>query len=85
MRRPLRLLLFLLALGSGACAPDGPSAFVTFNLKPDSSCVFSPDATISFGIGLFDIAESGDGNGDFCKHRTWCICWSTVTCARTRT
>jgi hypothetical protein len=67
MRRPLRLFLVLVALTFGACAPDGPAAFVTYNIKPDSSCVYSPDATIYFGTGLYDIAESGDGDGDYCK------------------
>src|SRR3954451_16825147 len=65
--RPLRFLLLLAGLSLGACAPEGPSAFVTFNIKGDSSCVFSPDSTTFFGIGLFDISKGGNG-GDACDH-----------------
>jgi hypothetical protein len=67
MRRPLRVLLVLMALCFGACAPEGPSAFVTFNITPDANCVFAPDATTFFGIGTYDIAEGGPTGGDYCK------------------
>ncbi len=59
MRRVLPLFaLCLLSLSSGACAPEGPSGFVTFNLKPDSSCVYSPNvgSNTFFPYGLYDIS-----------------------------
>jgi hypothetical protein len=56
-----------MALCFSACAPEGPTAFVTYNIPPDANCVFSPDSTTYFGTGLYDIAEGGPGGGDFCK------------------
>jgi len=64
MRRGLSLFLsclFALSFSGafGACAPEGPSGFVTFNLKPDGSCVYTPNASGStfFSSGLYDISE----------------------------
>jgi hypothetical protein len=68
MRRPLRVVSLLL-LWLGACAPEGPSAFVTFNLKPDSNCVYSSGSSnVFFPIGRYDIAQNGNGVGDACAH-----------------
>jgi len=68
MRRPLRVVSLLL-LWLGACAPEGPSAFVTFNLKPDSKCVYSSGSTnVFFPIGRYDIARNANGTGDACAH-----------------
>jgi hypothetical protein len=69
MRRPLRVVSLLL-LWLSACAPEGPTAFVTFNIKPDSNCIYSPDSTnVFFPIGLYDISSSGPGGaGDACMH-----------------
>jgi hypothetical protein len=52
----------------GGCAPEGPSAFVTFNLMPNSQCVYSPDIGVNnfFPIGQYDISPGfgvdDDGN-----------------------
>jgi hypothetical protein len=58
--RPASTALPLLALllWLGGCAPEGPSAFVTFNLMPNSQCVYSPDIGVNnfFPIGLYDIS-----------------------------
>jgi hypothetical protein len=52
----------------GGCAPEGPSGFVTFNLMPNSQCVYSPDVGVNnfFPIGQYDISpgfgEDSEGN-----------------------
>jgi len=65
------LLLVLLVLGLSACAPEGPSAFVTFNVPPNGSCVVSPDTgnNVFRPFGLYDISPSGNGAGKsgFCE------------------
>lgn len=43
-----------------ACAPEGSSAYVSYNLPVDSACEVSPNATEFLAVGLFDIAEDGD-------------------------
>jgi hypothetical protein len=71
MGRPLRVVSLLL-LWLGACAPEGPSAFVTFNLKPDANCVYtSGSSNVFFPIGRYDIAKNAphnDAGGDACAH-----------------
>ena len=66
MRRGVSLFLVcLFAFAFGGCAPEGPSGFVTFNLAPDSSCVYSAAAgggAKFFPNGLYDIAPGGDPN-----------------------
>jgi hypothetical protein len=71
MRRGLSLFLsclFALSFSGafGACAPEGPSGFVTFNLAPDSSCSYSPNASSNmfYPSGLFDISEGAEGGCD---------------------
>ena len=62
MRRASSALsVTFILLGLGGCAPEGPSGFVTFNLMPNSQCVYSPDIGTSnfFPIGLYDIAPGG--------------------------
>jgi hypothetical protein len=69
MRRGLSLFLFcLLTMAFGACAPEGPSAFVTFNLVPDSSCTYTPTTGGNkyFDHGLYDIAPGGKAGADGC-------------------
>lgn len=58
MRRPLRLLTVSALLCFAACAPEGPSAFVTFNVKPGSTCAYSTDTTGADSIptGKYDIS-----------------------------
>jgi hypothetical protein len=65
MRRPSVALPLLLALVSlGGCAPEGPSGFVTFNVAPNSQCIYSPDVGGStfFPIGHYDIAPGGESD-----------------------
>lgn len=67
MRRPLPAPALLALLWLGACAPEGPTGFVTFNLKPSSSCIVSPEATANLfiPIGQYDIAPGGsEGTAD---------------------
>jgi hypothetical protein len=44
--------------------PEG--AFASINIKPDSSCVYSPDGA-SIGSGLYDIAEGGHSGSRGCS------------------
>jgi hypothetical protein len=55
------LAMLVLPFWAFGCAPEGPSGFVTFNLMPDSECVYSPDigANNFFPTGYFDIAQGG--------------------------
>jgi hypothetical protein len=65
MRRALpRLPLLLTVLGLSACAPEGPSAFVTFNIPPNTNCVFQETTELFLPIGQFDIAP---GDADNCN------------------
>lgn len=69
MRRSLPLLsLWIACLVLTACAPEGPSGFVTYNLMPDQDCVVSPDigGNLFIPIGRYDIAPGYNGRGNFC-------------------
>ncbi len=73
MRRGLSLFLsclFALSFSGafGACAPEGPSGFVTFNLAPDSSCTYSPNASSNmfYPSGLYDISEGAAAGSQGC-------------------
>jgi hypothetical protein len=61
MRRRLRLLSLLAVTLLGACAPEGPSAFVTFNVKPDETCMYSKESDDGNAIptGKYDILRGG--------------------------
>lgn len=65
MRRPSSVLLLLAAASLSACAPEGPSGFITFNVVPDSNCVYSPEGNrnVFYPIGLYDVSP---GAGDAC-------------------
>jgi hypothetical protein len=67
-RAPLLFVICLLGLAFGACAPEGPSGFVTFNLKPDSSCTYSPNASNNtfFDHGLYDISPGKGADSTIC-------------------
>jgi len=56
--------MFLALAGASGCAPEGPSAFVTFNVKPNDSCEYSKDSTNSDPIptGKYDIAGTLRGD-----------------------
>lgn len=64
MRRPWQLLTLLALTGLAACAPEGPSAFVTFNVKPDAQCGFGSDSTDSIPTGKYDIWGAGQSISD---------------------
>lgn len=70
MRHALpRFSALLIALALSACAPEGPTAFVTFNLMPDQSCVVSPEVGANFflPIGQFDVSNGAMGNTTGCR------------------
>lgn len=55
-----RLLILCLAVVAAACAPDGPTAYVDFNLVPTAECVYDPSGDVEFyGEGYYDISVSG--------------------------
>jgi hypothetical protein len=57
MRRPLRFLTLLALSAWAGCAPEGPTAFVTFNIPPSATCVYSPTETDVFiPTGRYDIS-----------------------------
>jgi len=70
MRRSLpRFSLWMAPLMLGACAPEGPSGFITYNLEPDSDCITSPDqgANPFIPIGSYDISPGWNGDSDVCN------------------
>jgi hypothetical protein len=70
MRHALpRAFALLFALALSACAPEGPTAFVTFNLMPDQSCVVSPEVGANFflPIGKFDVSSGATGSTKGCR------------------
>jgi hypothetical protein len=50
-----------------ACAPEGSSAYVTFNVPPDETCLVQPSPDIFIPSGLFDIGAA-DAKSDYCKN-----------------
>ena len=69
MRRAPSAVLLLAVLPCVACAPEGPSAFVTYNIAPDSNCVYTPEAggNLYYPTGLYDISAGGDVGSDRCS------------------
>ncbi|HEX7479885.1 MAG TPA: hypothetical protein VF331_18935 [Polyangiales bacterium] len=62
--RGVSVLAFLsLMLGLAGCAPAGSSAYVSFNIPPDSSCTYTPTATGGKFLpeGEFDITGAATG------------------------
>jgi hypothetical protein len=63
---------FLPVVWLAACAPEGPSAFVTYNIVPTPDCVYTADTTATgkfYPIGRYDIASHGTGGmGTACAH-----------------
>lgn len=49
-----------------ACAPEGSSAYVSYNLSVDSNCDVSPGDDEFIAVGLFDVSGGGDG-GTGCR------------------
>ena len=68
MRRFTRVLLTVTIAMMGACAPQGPTAFITQNIVPDKSCVVSPDAAgaLYLPFGSFDVS-SGKTSKHVCQ------------------
>jgi hypothetical protein len=67
MRRSIRFVPWTAAILLAACAPEGPSGFVTYNLAPDSDCVVSPDSADLFvPIGRYDISSGFNGASNNC-------------------
>jgi hypothetical protein len=50
-----------------ACAPEGSSAYVTFNVPPDGSCIVNPTPDVFIASGLYDVGAA-DAKSDFCKN-----------------
>jgi hypothetical protein len=66
MRSVSTLALLSMVSALAACAPEGSSAYVTFNIPPDSSCNYSATASLFTPIGQYDV---GDGmNAPGCRH-----------------
>lgn len=70
MRRVSVLAAVSILLSLSACAPEGPSAYVTFNLHVDAECIASATGgsqQLFLPVGEFDIATSGaPGSGNYC-------------------
>lgn len=66
MRRSLQGFLVSAVSLLGACAPEGPTAFVTNNIVPDQSCVVSGDTgSLALQFGQYDIRR---GVGTSCQN-----------------
>jgi hypothetical protein len=58
MRRASPALALSVLLWLGGCAPEGPTAFVTFNVAPDGNCLVSATGgtVLFYPIGKYDVA-----------------------------
>jgi hypothetical protein len=67
MRRVFPTLLLFVVVWLCACAPEGPTAFVTFNLVPSSTCEITPQTTGNkfYPIGRYDVNTGTDND---CSH-----------------
>jgi hypothetical protein len=65
MRRVFEALLLFVVVGLCACAPEGPTAFVTFNLVPSSTCEITPQTTGNkfYPIGRYDVSPGKNAGG----------------------
>jgi hypothetical protein len=66
MRRSLpRLSLWIAPLVLTACAPEGPSGFVTGHLVPDEECTYSPEPGTNLFVaqGRYDVSSGIGGEG----------------------
>jgi hypothetical protein len=66
MRSVSSLAVVSLVSALVACAPEGSSAYVSFNVPPDESCLVQPSSDIFIASGLWDIGRTNAAN-DFCK------------------
>jgi hypothetical protein len=67
MRSVSSLAVVSLVSALVACAPEGSSAYVSFNVPPDSSCIVQPSSDIFIASGTWDIGRT-KSTTDFCKH-----------------
>ena len=65
MRVVLTLAFVSLVSAIGGCAPEGSSAYVSFNIPPDDSCMYSPSSELFIPSGAFDIGD--DDTTEYCK------------------
>ena len=66
MRSVLTLALLSTVSAISACAPEGSSAYVTFNIPPDDTCLYTPTATLFTPIGQYDVGDGGHAPN--CRH-----------------
>jgi hypothetical protein len=58
------LLLCVLLVLLSACAPEGPTGFVTGSLVPDGECIYSSGGTTFQSVGHYDISPGAEGACD---------------------
>lgn len=66
MRSVLTLALLSTVSAISACAPEGSSAYVTFNIPPDDTCVYMPSASLFTPVGQYDVGDGGHAPN--CRH-----------------
>ncbi len=71
MRRVSLCLSLSLSVSAWGCAPTGSSAYVSFNIPPDSNCIVSPSVTnyIFLPEGTFDISKAGSNTA--CDNKSY--------------
>src|SRR3954470_5584184 len=62
MRRVLVTFSSLISLFA-ACAPEGPTAYVSVALPVPQNCKVSPSSDVYLAVGEYDIAKGGDFDG----------------------
>jgi hypothetical protein len=67
MRSVLTLGVVSLVSVFGACAPEGSSAYVSFNVPPDANCLVNSKSDVFVSSGTYDVGMPG-AKTDFCKH-----------------
>ena len=55
MRGVLSVVFILIVLSLAACAPDGSSAYVSYNIPPDGNCEVSPGSDKFLPTGSYDL------------------------------
>jgi hypothetical protein len=67
MRAVSTLAVVSLCSAFVACAPEGSSAFVSFNIPPDGTCKVSPTPDVFISTGLYDVGDPA-ATTNFCRH-----------------
>ena len=65
MRVVLTLLFVSLVSATVGCAPEGSSAYVSFNIPPDNDCTYSPSSELFISSGQFDIGTAD--SSEYCR------------------